>query len=1035
MDVGTVRRVDIDETMRTAYLSYAMSVITSRALPDVRDGLKPVQRRILYAMHDMGITHGNPTRKCARIVGEVLGKYHPHGDAAVYDTLVRLAQDFSMRYPLVEGQGNFGSVDGDGAAAMRYTEARLAALGEEMLLDLDKETVPFVPNFDGSLNEPAVLPAKLPNLLLNGVGGIAVGMATNIPPHNLGELADAIAYLVDHYTKAEDVSLDDLMRFIPGPDFPTGGTVLGREGIRQAYATGKGRVVMRANAHVEEVRGHAAIIVTELPYQVNKANLVERIADLARNARIEGIADLRDESDRTGMRVVVELKRGVETAPVLAQLLKLTQMQCTFGVNALALVEGVPRVLPLKRLLLYYIEHRHEVLSLRTKFELARAEARAHVLEGLRIALDNLDEVIDTIRRSRNAETALTNLRQRFKLSEIQARAILDMQLRRLAALERQKIEDEYKEVTKQIKYLKSLLANKARILALIKDDVLDLKARYGDARRTRIVDEEESSALRPLDLAPDEQVLVALNIAGAVRRQSAAARDLEALGISAAPGDGPLALFEANTREQALWFTDRGRAFAAPVHQVPDVAQLPQGVSVARLVHLDAGETVVGMLHVAGADPEGFVAMVTRQGKVKRLALSELAGCGTAGMMAIGLADDDRLVSALLTAGGQDLLLVTAEAKTIRFQEDTVRPQGAAAGGMRGITLRDGDELVAAVVARDVGELLVATATGYAKRTALSEFPTQGRGGNGVVVADVSKAKHTGPIVDACAVGADEQVALVTSAGSAYLVAAADVPKLPRGSWGRLVTASRRYALVQLKDDTLVRCVALGSQQTGGPGSRGRSSAQAKPRTRAKAAPKAATAAAKASTASRQPRGGATQPAAQTELELPKAASKVTTRRTRTTKSAASAAQEPPARPAATRKRAAATRSPAPRKGTAAETKLSTPGKGTTTRKKPAAPVKKTSEETKPATPGKASEETEAPAPAKQPTERSKATTRSSSADDKPSTSTRKPAAEPEAEAPAASGDATKPTASRTRRTTVSKPPQRSRTRKGDAA
>ena len=811
MDVGTVQRVEIDEKMRTAYLSYAMSVITARALPDVRDGLKPVQRRILYAMSDMGIVHNSPTRKSARIVGEVLGKYHPHGDSAVYDAMVRMAQDFAMRYLLVDGQGNFGSVDGDGAAAMRYTEARLSACGEELLADLEKETVDFAPNFDGSLSEPTVLPARLPNLLLNGTGGIAVGMATNIPPHNLNEVADAIVYLVDHYEQREDVSVEDLMRFVQGPDFPTGGTVLGREGIRQAYATGKGRVIMRANAHIEEQRGgHANIIVTELPYQVNKANLVERIADLARESRIEGIGDLRDESDRTGMRIVVELKRGVEAAPVLGLLLKLTQMQCTFGVNALALVDGVPRVLPLKRILLYYIEHRHEVLYRRTKFELARAQARAHVLEGLRIALENLDEVINTIRRSKTADTALNNLRERFNLSEIQARAILDMQLRRLAALERQKIEDEYKEVLKQIKYLEDLLANKHKILALVKEDVLDLKVRYGDARRTRIVEETEESEFRPKDMMPDEQVAVTLSVGGIIRRQADGARNLEALGVSPTPGDGLLSLFAANTREKVLLFTERGRAFLLPVHQVPDLAQQPQGAAIGRLIHLDEGDKIIAATHVGEFDEGLYLCLVTRQGKVKRLAASELASCGTAGAVAMGLADDDRLLTALLTRGNAELLLMSAQAKAIRFQQDTVRPQGAAAAGMRGITLKEDDALVAADVVREGGELVLVTAAGFAKRTPLGEYSPQGRGGAGIAATDITKAKLTGPVADACVVMPGDQVALVTSIGGTHSLAVADVPALERASWGRLVSASRRYAVVQLKEESVVRCVRL---------------------------------------------------------------------------------------------------------------------------------------------------------------------------------------------------------------------------------
>ncbi|MCE5257678.1 MAG: DNA topoisomerase 4 subunit A, partial [Chloroflexi bacterium] len=524
----SVRRIDIEQKVRSAYLDYAMSVITARALPDVRDGLKPVQRRILYAMGDMNLTHDQPTKKSARIVGEVLGKYHPHSDTAVYDSMVRMAQDFSMRYVLVDGQGNFGSVDGDGAAAIRYTEARLAKLGEEMLADLEMNTVDFIANYDGSAKEPTVLPAKLPNLLVNGTNGIAVGMATNIPPHNLGEVADAVVYLIDHLKQIDDVTVDDLLRFIPGPDFPTGGAILGNEGIRSAYASGKGAITVRARAHVEEMKGgHSAIIVTELPYQVNKASLVERIAELVRDGRIEGIGDLRDESDRTGMRIVIELKRGQDAEPVLAVLLKLTQMQGAFGINMLALVDGEPRVLSLKRILLCHIEHRQQVITRRSQFELEKALARAHILEGLLKALDQLDEVIQTIRRSRTAETALTNLMEKFDFSELQARAILDMQLRRLAALERQKIQDEYREVKERIAYLQALLKSKDKILDLVKADMLALKTAYGDARRTRITLTGGEGTLFE-NMVPDEESLVLITASGQAKRLPAEGARME---------------------------------------------------------------------------------------------------------------------------------------------------------------------------------------------------------------------------------------------------------------------------------------------------------------------------------------------------------------------------------------------------------------------------------------------------------------------------------------------------------------------------
>jgi len=796
-----VQRVDIEQKMRSAYLSYAMSVITARALPDVRDGLKPVQRRILYAMGDMGLRHDQPTRKSARIVGEVLGKYHPHGDSAVYDAMVRMAQDFSMRYPLVDGQGNFGSVDGDGAAAIRYTEARLSAIGEELLLDLDKNTVDFVDNFDGSLREPTVLPAKVPNLLVNGVGGIAVGMATNIPPHNLGEVVDAVCYLIDRYDQADDVTVDDLLRFIAGPDFPTGGSVLGREGIRQAYATGRGRVVVRAQAHVEDMRGgHAAIVVSELPYQVNKASLVERIADLWRNGRIDGVSDLRDESDRTGMRIVIELKRGADASPVLSNLLRYTQMQTTFGVHMLALVDGEPRVLSLKRLLLHYIDHRYDVIARRSRYELEKALARAHILEGLLLALDNLDAVIDTIRRSQTAETAQRNLCHKFGLTEVQAQAILDMQLRRLAALERKKIEEEHKEVLKRIDDLKALLGSKQGILAVIKEDALDLKKRFGDARRTRITDQEETAEFAAEDLVPDEDLWVLLTRKGLVRRLPAA----ECKGRSDVPGmvagerDTVHSAFVANCRESIVFVTDSGRALKLLGHQLPDAAQQPHGLSLASLVHLAADEHVVAMLHLDESSPTGYLAVGTRQGKVKRVEASEVAAMGNTGGQVIGLADGDAVAWATLTAGNDDLLMATAQGRAIRFQEDTVRPQGRSGTGVRGITLIDDDVVVAGDVVRPGGELVLVTAQGYAKRTSFDEYSVQGRGGQGIMAVDGNKLAMTGPVVAIRSVLPGDEMAFATSAGATIRVPVAELASLGRTTWGRLVTRTRRSALIQ---------------------------------------------------------------------------------------------------------------------------------------------------------------------------------------------------------------------------------------------
>ena len=823
MVVENVLQVEIDQKMRSAYLSYAMSVITARALPDARDGLKPVQRRILYAMNDMGLTSDRPTRKSARIVGEVLGKYHPHDDRSVYEAMVRMAQDFSMRYILVEGQGNFGSVDGDSAAAMRYTEARLSAAGEELLVDLDKNTVDFCENFDASLREPLVLPGRLPNLLVNGASGIAVGMATNIPPHNLNEVADAIIYLVDHYDRTDDVTLDDLMQFVRGPDFPTGGIILGRDEIRRAYATGKGLILVRAQVHIEGPRGgRSTIIVTELPYQVNKANLVERIATLVRNGRIEGIGDLRDESDRTGMRVVIELKRGVDPGPVLTALFKHTQMQTTFGANVLALVDGEPRHLSLKRALLHYIDHRREVLVRRTRYLLEKAQARAHVLEGLLVALDNLDAVIDTIRRSRTPETARNNLRARFKLTEVQAQAILDMQLRRLAALEQRRIKQEHEQVRSQIQELGSLLASKTKILAFISRDVHDLKRRYGDARRTRITDAKATTGFVPDDLVADEEVLVLLTRKGHVQRlpasaysaRSGAGRDV--VSMLASREDALLVVLSANSRESVVFFTDRGRALSIPAHQLPDPAQQADGLPLRNLLPLSSGERVVAVVALGGSRDGRFLCLGTCLGKVKRLGLSDLPVQRSAGALVIKLADGDALGWVVMTQGEDELVLVTSQGRAIRFLESAVRPQGASAGGVKGISLGEGDRVVAMDVARKGADLLIATANGFAKRSPLGEYGVQGRGGLGLLTLDTKKTPVTGPIAGAQVILPEEEVLLVSSSGAMLRVQAADVNQIARASWGRLVTKTGHGATMRLKDETVTRVVRLAGPSSG---------------------------------------------------------------------------------------------------------------------------------------------------------------------------------------------------------------------------
>jgi len=814
-DTEEILSVDIDREMRQSYLDYAMSVITARALPDVRDGLKPVQRRILFAMRGLGLQADRPTRKSARIIGEVLGKYHPHGDSAVYDAMVRMAQDFSLRYPLVDGQGNFGSVDGDGAAAMRYTEARLSPVGEEMLKDIEKDTVDTVPNFDSTLSEPTVLPALLPNLLVNGVGGIAVGMATNIPPHNLSEIADAIGYLVDHYTQLDDVSVEDLMAFVPGPDFPTGALVLGNEGIKQAYATGKGRVICRARMHVEDLRSNKRIVVTELPYQVNKANLVERIATLVREGRVEGIADLRDESDRNGTRVIIDLRRGVEAAAVISPLLKYTQLRTTFGCNMLALVDGEPKVLSLKKILVAYIEHRHEVIVRRSEYELARARERAHILEGLLIALDNLDEVIATIRRSRTADTAQTNLRRKFKLSEDQARAILDMQLRRLAALERKRIETEYEEVLARIAYLEALLGSKAKVLALVKDDVLDLKKRYGDPRRTSICEAEHKGA-KLEDLVPDDQRLLLLTRSGAVRSVKLGTPQARRSGTQAVAGmsnqesDVVRVACQANGKDTALFVGERGSAALLPAHRLPEVAQHPEGSPVHACAQLPRDERPVAMLPLPDLKDTGrLLVMGTRLGKVKRLQMADLAQIGAGGQI-MGIADDDALGWALIASEEDEVILVTAQAKSIRFAASEVRPQGLTAQGVMGIKLQDDDTVVAMELVRPQAELLIVTNQGYGKRTPLDQYSSQGRGGQGLLTMDASKIGDTGPIVAAGIVTAEDEVILTTAKGRMQRQSVKALPQLDRATWGRQVSQGDEGKAWALKNDTLDGCVRI---------------------------------------------------------------------------------------------------------------------------------------------------------------------------------------------------------------------------------
>lgn len=791
MEIGTIQSVDIDEQMRTAYLDYAMSVIVARALPDARDGLKPVHRRILYAMHDMGIRANSAYKKSARIVGEVLGKYHPHGDMAVYDAMARMAQDFSMRYPLVDGQGNFGSIDGDAPAAMRYTEARLNAFSEELLADIDMDTVDFIDNFDGTLKEPVVLPSRLPNLLLNGSSGIAVGMATNIPPHNLTELTSAINYLIDHYATIEDVTVEDLMSFVPGPDFPTGGIIVGKEGIIQAYGSGRSRLTVRGMARIEEAKGgRYNIIITEIPYQINKSSLIERIAELVRDGKIDQISDLRDESDRRGMSIVIELKRGAQPRKVLNQLYKYTPLQSTFSVQMLALVDNEPRLLPLKRALHLFIEHRQIVIERRSRFELDKARARAHILEGLLIALSNLDAVIQTIRQSPDAETARVRLVERFKLTELQAQAILDMQLRRLAALERQKIEEEYQEVRNRIGYLEDLLASPQKILALIKEEMQKLSEKYGDPRRTRIAADAREDFSEE-DLVADEPVLITLTARGYIKRVDATAYRSQNRGGRGVSGqevreeDEVSLLLAARTLHTLLFFSDRGKVYSLKAHQIPEANRSDRGIPAINVLNLEGNERITAAVAVPDFERASFCTMATSQGRIKRVALSEFASVRPSGLIAITLEEGDRLGWARLTSGNDHVLLVTANGQALRFEENQVRVMGRQAAGVTGISLDDGDRVASMEIVEPGGNLLVVTEKGYGKQTPLEEYPLRNRARGGVMTINQKALQEIGPVASARVVQAADDVALISANGQTVRLKVSQIPVTGRASRG----------------------------------------------------------------------------------------------------------------------------------------------------------------------------------------------------------------------------------------------------------
>jgi len=730
-----VVNIYIEEEMKNSYLDYSMSVIVARALPDVRDGLKPVHRRILYGMHELGLRHNRPFRKSARIVGDVLGKYHPHGDSAVYDAMVRMVQEFSLRYPLVNGQGNFGSVDGDSAAAMRYTEAKLMTIAEEILGDLDKNTVDFTPNFDESLKEPSVMPSMIPNLLINGASGIAVGMATNIPPHNLGEIVDAVEAVIDD----PDISADGLRQHVQGPDFPTGGIIYGAAGIGEAYRTGRGKVIVRARASIEiGKRDKESIIISEIPYQVNKTNLIVSIAELVKNKKVEGISDIRDESDRDGMRLVIELKRDANPQVILNSLYKHTQMQVTFGVIMLALVDGRPKIMALKEMLQHFVAHRHDVIMRRTRFLLDKAEKRAHILEGLKIALDNIDEIVQIIKKSKSPDAARINLKKTFGLSDIQAQAILDMRLQRLTGLERKKIEDEYLEVIKEIERLKSILENHDQQMALIKSELKSIKEKYNDERRTEIVYQTDEFSVE--DFIAEEDMVITISHSGYIKRFPVSGYKRQHRGGKGVKGadtsreDSVQHLFIASTHHYILFFTDRGKCYWLKVHQIPQIGRGSRGRAIVNLIAVEKGETVKAVVPVKTFDPDRYLFMATRRGQVKKTDLTAFANPRRNGINAITINEGDELIDAKLTDGTQDIVLGTFEGKAIRFPEDAVRPMGRTAAGVRGISLAKSDRVIGMVVVRRDGTLLVATNKGYGKRSSITDYRVTGRGGKGII-------------------------------------------------------------------------------------------------------------------------------------------------------------------------------------------------------------------------------------------------------------------------------------------------------------
>jgi len=794
-----VKEIDISTEMRTSFLDYAMSIIVSRALPDVRDGLKPVHRRILFAMSELGMSPDKPYKKSARIVGEVIGKYHPHGDTAVYETMVRMAQDFSLRYMLVDGHGNFGSIDGDMAAAMRYTEARLSKIAMELLRDINRETIDYAPNYDGEENEPVVLPSRFPNLLVNGSSGIAVGMATNIPPHNLREVIEGIQMMIAN----PDITPMELMTAIKGPDFPTAGFILGREGIRQAYSTGRGSVTMRARTVIEENNNKARIIVNELPYQVNKARLVEKIAELVREKKIDGITDLRDESDRNGMRVVIELRRDVNPNVVLNNLFKQTAMQSNFGIIMLALVNGEPRVLNLREMLHYYLKHQQEVIRRRTEYDLRKAEARAHILEGLRIALDHLDQVIALIRSSRTTDEAREGLMSTFSLSLDQAQAILDMRLQRLTGLEREKIEAEYAELMKRIAELKAILADEQLILAIISEELNEIKEKFGDERRSEITIGEES--IEDEDLIPREDVVVTITHTGYIKRlpvttyrnQKRGGRGI--VGMDTKDDDFVEHLFVTNTHHYLMFFTNKGKVYRLKAYEIPDLSRTARGTPIINLIQIEQGETINAVIPVESFETDQYLFFATKQGVVKKTPIDDYSNIRKGGLIAINLREDDDLIGVKLTDGNQGIIMGTKLGMSIHFPEQDVRSMGRSATGVKGIHLDEDDVVIDMDVVHEDNSVLIVTSKGFGKRTPVSEYRIQTRGGKGIKTLNVTD--KNGPIVGLKVVQEDEDLMIITASGTVIRTSMDGISVMGRNTQG--------VRLINIREDDEVGTLA----------------------------------------------------------------------------------------------------------------------------------------------------------------------------------------------------------------------------------